>query len=47
MDAALRSCDGDMTRANDFLNCGVYEYYYRVMSRKNYVEWKIEQSKTK
>ncbi len=39
IDSSLKCCEGDFSRAEDFMNCGVYEFYYRLKARERYVTW--------
>lgn len=35
---ALIACEGDVSRADYFLDCTIAEYYTRLKDRKSYVE---------
>lgn len=35
---ALTACEGDVGKADYFLNCSVSEYYTRLKDRKQYIE---------
>ena len=41
--AAMRYCEGNIRESDYFLNCSVYEYYYRLKTKKEYSEWMTEQ----
>lgn len=41
----MRYAEGDVQRADYFLDCSVYEYFFRVKSKKEYYEWLRESHK--
>ena len=45
--AAMKYNEGDTEKADYFLNCSVYEFYYRILQKINYYDWIEEQRKNK
>lgn len=44
-DSCMRRAEGDQQKADYLFNCSYWEYYYRMMSHNQYVEWHNEQAK--
>lgn len=41
----LRYCEGDIEKADYFINCNVNEYYYRLYEKGKWVSWHNKQIK--
>jgi hypothetical protein len=44
-DSCLRRAQGNQREADYLMDCGYFEYYYRVVKYNEYVKWHNEQMK--
>ncbi len=44
-DSCLRRAQGNQQAADYLMDCGYFEYYYRVVKYNEYVKWHNEQMK--